>query len=64
MGTGDANETNAFLNQAVPGAKAEYAFWGGGSRWVGNGRHIIPFNKRLYNSDLCVHRGPLFTAMI
>ncbi|KAI4577393.1 hypothetical protein MJT46_003228 [Ovis ammon polii x Ovis aries] len=33
VGTGDANETNAFLNQAVPGAKAEYAFCGGGSCW-------------------------------
>ncbi|EPQ13072.1 Phospholipase B1, membrane-associated [Myotis brandtii] len=28
LGTGDANDTNAFLNQAVPGAKAEYAFGG------------------------------------
>ena len=36
VGTGDANETNAFLNQAVPGAKAEYAVGGGellGREW-------------------------------
>lgn len=30
VGTGDVNDTNAFLNQAVPGAKAEYGVWGGG----------------------------------
>lgn len=35
VGTGNANDTNAFLNQAVPGAKAEYGIWGGGP--VGGG---------------------------
>lgn len=30
LGTGGANDTNAFLNQAVPGAKAEYGIWGAG----------------------------------
>lgn len=35
VGTGDANDTNAFLNQAVPGAKAEYGIGGRGS--MGNG---------------------------
>ena len=30
LGTGSANDTNAFLNQAVPGAKAEYGIWGRG----------------------------------
>lgn len=29
VGTGDASETNAFLNQAVPQAKAEYGIRGG-----------------------------------
>ncbi|KAL0620842.1 Phospholipase B1, membrane-associated [Plecturocebus cupreus] len=29
VGTGDASDMNAFLNQAVPGAKAEYDIWGG-----------------------------------
>lgn len=28
VGTGDASSTSAFLNQAVPGAKAEYDIWG------------------------------------
>lgn len=57
VGTGDANETNAFLNQAVPGAKAEYAFLGGGSCWVGSGRHIIPFKAVILTS---VYTGGLY----
>ncbi|KFO23324.1 Phospholipase B1, membrane-associated [Fukomys damarensis] len=36
VGTGDANDANAFLNQAVPGAKAEY---GVGVLWSGELRH-------------------------
>jgi hypothetical protein len=28
VGTGDSSSANAFLNQAVPGAKAEYDIWG------------------------------------
>lgn len=28
VGTGDVNSEGAFLNQAVPGAKAEYDIWG------------------------------------
>lgn len=32
VGTGDVNSTNAFLNQAVPGAKAEYDIWGAAKR--------------------------------
>lgn len=38
VGTGNASDSNAFLNQAVPGAKAEYGIWGCG---VGSGRHVV-----------------------
>ncbi|GAB1289514.1 Phospholipase B1, membrane-associated [Apodemus speciosus] len=35
VGTGDASSTSAFLNQAVPGAKAEYDIWGSCRKWGG-----------------------------
>ncbi|KAK2494982.1 hypothetical protein MC885_003702 [Smutsia gigantea] len=55
VGTGDASETNAFLNQAVPRAKTEYGIWGGacGERSVHFQEAWKVITVLIGGSDLC-----------
>ncbi|EPY77421.1 phospholipase B1, membrane-associated [Camelus ferus] len=53
VGTGEANDTNAFLNQAVSGAKAKYGIWGGGCQRVNFHEDWKVITVLIGGSDLC-----------